>query len=73
MAPYPAPRGRPRLYLDDADRHRAFRERRQVDLDRGDIARAVLATPTPALIAQIAQLLMGKSKPYFVARITGCF
>lgn len=53
--PSPAPRGRPRKYLDDAERHRAFRERRQVDLDRGDIARAVLRTPNPLLVSRIAQ------------------
>jgi hypothetical protein len=53
--PSPAPRGRPRKHLDDAERHRAFRERRQADLDRGEIARAILRSPNPLLVQRIAK------------------
>lgn len=57
-APSPPRRGRPRQYLDDADRHRAFRERRQADLDRGDLARAILRSPSPLLVERIAKAVL---------------
>ena len=54
-APCPPRRGRPPIYLDDADRHRAFRERRREALDLGDAARDVLRAPNALLIERIAQ------------------
>lgn len=66
--PSPPRRGRPRQYLDDADRHRAFRERRQADLDRGDLARAVLRSPTPLLIERVAkQIVLSAPEPGLAA------
>ena len=60
-APCPPRRGRPPIYLDDADRHRAFRERRREALDLGDAARDVLRAPNALLIERIAQVIIAKS------------
>lgn len=60
-APSPPRRGRPPIYLDDADRHRAFRERRREALDLGDAAREVLRAPNALLIERIAQVIIAKS------------
>lgn len=60
-APSPPRRGRKRQYLDDAERHRAFRERRQVEMDRGDLARQLLKFPTPLLVERIAHAIVASA------------
>ena len=60
-APCPPRRGRPPIYLDDADRPGAFRERRREALDLGDAARDVLRAPNALLIERIAQVIIAKS------------
>lgn len=47
-------RGRPRKYLDDADRAQAYRERVADDLARLQMLDTIFDRPTPALIRRLA-------------------
>lgn len=56
--PKKRPGGRPRQYLDDADRQAAFRDRQADSLALGAAARALIAKPTlPFVELMMARLL----------------
>ncbi len=56
--PKKRPVGRPRQYLDDADRQAAFRDRQADSLALGGAARALIAKPTlPFVELMMARLL----------------
>lgn len=46
--------GRPRLYLDDADRQAAHRERVAERLTQGEMLKEIFDRPTPKLIRHLA-------------------
>lgn len=54
-SPAPKKPGRPRLYLDDAERQAAHRERVAQRLTEGEMLRTIFDLPTPALIRHLAE------------------
>lgn len=53
-SPTPKKPGRPRKYLDDADRQAAHRERVAERLTEGEMLREIFDRPTPHLIRHLA-------------------
>lgn len=47
--------GRPRIHFDDAEKARAYRERRQAKLEDGQIAQEKWDRPTPGFVGFIAK------------------
>lgn len=54
-------RGRPRVYLDDADRAHAHRERVADALARAHMLETIFARPTPALLRNLAAKIAANS------------
>lgn len=57
-----SPRGRPRQYLDDADRAAAFRERQAVQATRGEMALVILERPTLDLVRHVCRKLAERAE-----------
>ncbi|TAL41445.1 MAG: hypothetical protein EPN91_10640 [Salinibacterium sp.] len=53
--------GRPRIHFDDAERARAYRERRQAQFEDGEIARERWEAPTPGFVGFIAKRCVGQA------------
>lgn len=47
--------GRPRVHFDDAERARAYRERKQAQFEDGEIARERWENPTPGFVGFITK------------------
>lgn len=54
-------RGRPAVYLDDADRQAAFRERRDNEAALGQGARALIDRPTPTFVRLMVDRLLDQA------------